>query len=154
MKKIEKLFRSYMKVGYDDRTKWRRREEDTMITDHVFVRFSCNGITVNYMYNGTYLFIPSHWFELFGGFYVHSGSQVFYEWVDGEDDYMENIIYSLTKVQEYTMSSLPKISSNFLELLGDICNYGTGGLRKMLKDEYDITISPFEYHSPMKTIRI
>lgn len=156
--KIETLFRDFLSLGYvEGNNPWKDKVLDIPLGNLIVLRQSRKGLTVHYLYNGSTLFIPFRWHDLFQSFYIYSGDQILFlneEKAFRPDllPYKERMIWLNVELQSTIAKRGP--GTRFLDILGDICSLRTESFRKMLKLNYNLDIEPFEFTSLRKEIRI
>ena len=153
MKNLE-IFENFMNLGYTEGIR-RTRMTDTTLGGLVILRSDYHGSTVHYLQDGSSLFIPWLWIDLFTSLYIHSGEQILFNdeidaWAEG---YKETFIYLFVKLVK-NMTEGQVNGEEFLDILSDICIIKTSEFRTMLKEKYNLVIEPFEYRSLHKTFEI
>lgn len=153
MKNLE-IFENFMNLGYTEGVR-QTRMTDTTLGGLVILRSDYYGSTVHYLQDGSSLFIPWLWIDLFTSLYIHSGEQILFNdevdaWAEG---YKETFIYLFVKLVK-NMTGGRVNGEEFLDILSDICIIKTSEFRTMLKEKYNLVIEPFEYRSLHKTFEI
>lgn len=134
------------------------RLKDIKISDYIIARLFPNGCKIIYLFNGSSLFIPWSWLDLFTTFNMHSGDKIYHlsKLNDLENlDNIDKILLLFSKLSYSIDSNLSRINGDeFLEILGEIGTTGTHVFRDWCKDEFKINLDPLEYVSLDKNLEI
>ena len=141
---IKRLFNEF--ISLSDKT-WdgniNVKNEDIPIADFTIVRYSEDGITIHFLYNGTNLFISKDWRNIFSSFNVYLGSRIDYLNTNLESlDTVDKTIFVLTKIFILLDKKLNNSQgSELLNLLGDLCDLGTGIFISWVEKEHNLVLS-------------
>lgn len=152
----KEIFKNYMDLSYSPGLRLTGKVKDIVLGGLVILRTEWIGSTVHYLQDGSSLFIPWTWMDLFTGLWVHSGDQILYNsrqeaWDSG---YEEAFIRLFTELIDFTQGAKQVDGEEFLDILSDICILKTEEFRKMLREKYSIVAEPFEYRSLHKTFEV
>lgn len=143
------LFKDFMSLGYVEGQR-QGTLKDVALTSTVFLRKEYLGDTIHYLDDGSSLFIPWVWCDIFHQFYIYSGCDDagYSKACCNERDKLGRFIALSTKAQMYISGVLSEVDgSEYLETMGCICDMGTAQFRKWISEKYGIRMMPFEYRS-------
>ena len=123
MTTLKDLFCEYVNLSYCPGTRFNRLK-DIKISEYIIARLFSNGCRIIYLFNGSSIFIPWKWLDLFSSLNTHSGDKISYieRTVNLEDlNKIERIILLFSKLSYLLDRSLSKIDGeDFLEVLSEI----------------------------------
>ena len=149
--KNESSFREFLSLEYSPGIRT-SKVRDTLLTDTIVLRSSFHGLSINYMHDGSRLFIPWLWEDMWSSLHVYSGEQILFTVPRREDPYIEKIVYFMVKFQDLYVKRGK--GTDILEVLSEICVLRTDKIRKMLEQDYGIELDPFEFTSSDKDFKI
>lgn len=157
MTTLKDLFCEYVNLSYCPGTRFNRLK-DIKISEYIIARLFSNGCRIIYLFNGSSIFIPWKWLDLFSSLNTHSGDKISYieRTVNLEDlNKIERIILLFSKLSYLLDRSLSKIDGeDFLEVLSEIGTTGTCVFRDWCNNEFKIELDPLEYISLDKNFEI
>lgn len=132
--------------------------KDIPISEYIIARKCFSGCKIIYLHNGSTVFIPWKWIDIFSSLNVHSGDRISYirENIDTEDlGLIDKIILLFSRLVYFLDRGLSGISSEeFLTVLGDISSTGTKVFRDWCSENFEIKLDPLEYTSIDKSLEI
>ena len=138
--KTKDVFREFMILEYYPGQK-PKGIKDTFLKMYTINRISREGWNIISFYNGTTIYIPWTWIDIFKSLNIWGGYKVLSsESVDKIDITILNFL-KLVGAQETEKSGI------FLEVLSDICKTGTTIFREWIKKEFKMIINPLEFTS-------
>jgi len=151
MGKNESLLREFLSLDYSPGVR-ANKIKDTLLTETIVLRSNFHGLSVNYMHDGSKLFIPWSWEDLWSSLHVYAGEYILFTVPGQGAPYIEKIVYLMTKFQDLYVKR--GRGNEILEILSEICVLKTDSIRKMLEQDYGIELDPFEFTSSNKDFKI
>ena len=157
MTTLKDIFYEYINLSYCPGTRFNKLK-DLKISEYIIARLFSNGCRIIYLFNGSSIFIPWRWLDLFSSFNTHSGDKISYieNLVNLEDlSNIEQVILLFSKLSYFLDRNLSRINGeDFLEVLGEIGTTGTRVFRDWCNNEFKIELDPLEYISLDKNFEI
>ena len=151
MGKNESLLREFLSLDYSPGVR-ANKIKDILLTETIVLRSNFHGLSVNYMHDGSKLFIPWSWEDVWSSLHVYAGEYILFTVPGQEGAYIEKMVYLMTKFQDLYVKR--GRGNEILEILSEICVLKTDSIRKMLEQDYGIELDPFEFTSSNKDFKI
>lgn len=139
----QQSLKEYLYLEFTDKPRTKLQRYDKILKPLILLRESCLGDTIHYLYNGSSLFIPWKWINIFSGFSVYSGDKVIY----GEEGFIKNNVLFQTYLCRGD-------GEKALTVLSEICDTGTSEFREWIKTDIGIELDPFIFRSIDKELEI
>lgn len=152
---FKEIFNEFYKLSYSaslENNKSLPPFSDHIVTDYVILRIMSTGYTIYYLYNGSFIFIPEKWIDIFSSLDTHSGDRVVDSYLNCreiiENDSLIRFGVLMINLVHYINGRLSKIDGDkLLETLGELSVIGTKKFRDWCSSEFGLNLDPIEYRS-------
>ncbi len=154
---FKEVFREFYELSYtvSSSKKVSPGFSDHIVTDYIILRVTPTGNIIHYLFNGTSIFIPEKWIDLFSSFNTHSGHRILECFDEDVDGSLSRFGYLMVNLISCLDGRLSKINGEkLLTVLGDISVIGTKRFREWCLLEFGLSLDPIEYRSLDENLEI
>lgn len=154
---FKEVFEEFFKLSYTLKNNPLRNKifSDHKIIEYVILRVTPTGDYIHYLYNGSSIFIPWEWIDLFSSFNIHSGFRILECYDEDVDGSLSRFGYLMVKLISHLDQRLSSIDGeNLLNILGELSVIGTKEFREWYSMEFGMNLDSFEYRSLDENLNI